>query len=50
MLLTNDPLFTTLQMEGICVSRFRITAGTCSQGGFFSGVRAEGMREEVEVG
>jgi hypothetical protein len=44
--LTNNHLFTTLQMEGICVSHFRITAGTCSEGGFFSGVRAEGIGEK----
>jgi hypothetical protein len=41
VLLFDDLLFTTLKMEGICVSQFRITAGTRSEGGFFSGVRAE---------
>jgi hypothetical protein len=42
-------LFTTLKMEGISVSHFRITAGTCFEGGFFSGVRAEGIGDDVEA-
>ena len=41
MPLHNDLLFTTLQIEGKCVSHFRITAATWSEGGFFSRVRAE---------